>query len=110
MSPDEQKELKGRVLVEYQEVEDLINLLEAQAKSIGDDISAFGHMLQNGPAQNVFRHNQSHHDVAVASYVSEKIQKSMRDWEKCFDLADELRQAYNRRRELTDQKQRLGLR
>lgn len=110
MSPEDQKELKGQVLVEYQEVEDQINALEAQAEGLGNDFVAFGNMMQRQCAQQVFRANQAHHNVPVGGYVSDKIQRTLREWEKCFDIADRLRQAYARLQQLKDQKMRLGLR
>lgn len=109
MSPDEQREQKARVLLEYQEVENEINALEVSAKTMGEDIVSFGNLMQMGAAERIFRQGQAHHGVA-SDYLPEKLLRTVREWEKCFDVADKLRQAYSRLDQLRQQKAKLGLR
>jgi hypothetical protein len=107
MSPE--RELKARVLLEYQETENEVGALEVEARRIGERISSFGELMKTQPTEKIFRKGQPHHGVAT-EYLSEKVLQTMKEWEKCFEVADNLRHAYSRLNDLKLQKERLGLR
>jgi hypothetical protein len=107
MSPE--RELKARVLLEFQETENEVVALEVEARRMGERISTFGDLMKNRPTEKIFRKGQPHHGAAT-EYLPEKLLITMKDWEKCFEVADSLRQAHSRLIELKQQKERLGLR
>ena len=47
MSPEEKREQKAKVLLEYQETQEEIATLEVKAKRIGLEISKFGQWMQS---------------------------------------------------------------
>jgi hypothetical protein len=109
MSSDDKRVKKGEVLLEYQEIEDRVKELQVEAKKMGDSIVLFGTMMQEAPASSIYLPNQAHHGI-TAHAVPQKIYQTMQDWERCFDVADKLRQAMHRLAQLKEQKERFGLR
>jgi hypothetical protein len=49
MSPEDQRDLKGRILVEYQEVEDAVNSLAVALRRMGTEMNSFGVLLMTTP-------------------------------------------------------------
>jgi hypothetical protein len=107
MGPE--RELKARVLLEFQETENEVGALEVEARRMVERIITFGELMKNHPSEKIFRKGQPHHGVAT-EYLSEKVLQAMREWEKCFEVADSLRQGNSRLQDLKQQKERLGLR
>jgi hypothetical protein len=108
MSPDDQRAQKGAILLEYQEVQEQINALHVKAQRLGERISEFGRLLQKSPAEQILREDQPHHSLAH-SPTHPDLMAAMRGWQESFEIADNLRQAIVRSRELHQQKERLGL-
>ncbi len=108
MSPEEQREQKGKILLEYQEAQDEIAALEVKAKRIGVEISKFGYWMQHSPATHIYRREQEQYGLKIEFTPLETMQ-AIKDWELHFELADKLRQARSRLADLEEQKKRLRL-
>jgi hypothetical protein len=108
MSPEEKREQKAKVLLEYQETQEEIATLEVKAKRIGLEISKFGQWMQRSPATHIYRKEQEQYGLPIETIPWETLE-AMKDSEKHFELADKLRQACRRLADLEEQKKQLHL-
>jgi hypothetical protein len=108
MSPDDQRTQKAAVLLECQEVEDQLSALEVRAARLGKVFWDFGSLLQR-EAYMVMKHDQSHWNTNAVP-LSTEIITTLREWEKPFELGENIRKAKHRLQQLREQKARLGLR
>jgi hypothetical protein len=108
MGPEETREQKAKVLLEYQETKEEIATLEVKAKRIGLEISKFGQWMQRSAAVNIYRKEQEQHGLPIEMMSWETLE-AMKDWEKHFELADKLRQSRRRLTDLEEQKKQLHL-
>jgi hypothetical protein len=92
MSPEEKREQKARTLLEYQETQEEIAALEVKAKRMGAEISKFGEWMQRSPATHIYRREQEQYGLRV-EFTPPEILETIKNWERSFELADELRQA-----------------
>jgi hypothetical protein len=108
MSPEEKREQKAKVLLEYSETQEEIAALEVRAKRMGADIAKFGELMRRSPAIHIYRREQEQHGLPVESIPS-AILETMKGWEQSFEVADKLRQARRRLSDLEEQKKQLHL-
>ena len=108
MSPEEKREQKARVLLEYQETQEEIAALEIKAKRIGIEISRFGQWMQHTPAINIYRREQEQYGLPIETMPGEMLE-AMKGWENHFELSDKLRQARRRLADLEEEKKQLHL-
>lgn len=108
MCPQHQRTGRRAILLESREVERQIKALRIKAERLGELIVEFGTTLKRRPAAEIIREDQAHYDLATLPTPPE-ILAAMRGWQESFEIADQLRQAISRARELAQQRARLGL-
>lgn len=108
MTEDEKRRQQADLLLEFQDTEHEIAHLQEKAKRIGELIAQFGEWMKHSPTTHVFRGDQAHHGYSVIP-SDQRIVAAL-NADEAFTLADELRSASARLRDLEERKRKLGLR
>src|SRR5713101_2959584 len=108
MTADEMRGQKAALLLEHQEAQNECNHLLVRAKLAGALIVQFGQWMQSDPERYIFDQRQAKYDSNV-EILPDKYRAAV-DYQASLDLADQLRQAAQKLRSLTQYKDKLGLR
>lgn len=109
MSPEDIRDEKARLLLDYQETEDEVNGLQAKLARVADAYQSFADLLRKHP-DAMLRAGQSYTGAVVAAPVSEDIIATVTDVAEIMALSSSLRAAKSKLRELSERKRALNIR
>jgi hypothetical protein len=108
MSDDDKKQQTKDVLYEYHEASENLTALKENARRIGKDIQQFGKWLETEPAEKIYVNTQQQYGLMTANRLDDKYALAV-DFQKALILADEIRAATAKVKDLQESKTRLGL-
>ncbi len=107
LSADESRQQKAMLLLEHKEAVDALAELKERAIRIGRDIQQFGKWLADEPARRVYQRNQEQYGLPV-DLLEQRYAQAL-NLEEALALADAIRAAMAKIKDLEDRKRNLGL-